>query len=266
MVDRSQLLKQTASFLKENNLTSFDFCDELDSFTENNPFMIIINACLGYFDEKEARKIKKQWDNQEQFRYQVFKELFTNKAIIVDGNKRTIFIYMQKSIWNRMEIENTTKNSDGRRFFLVNFCDHIGALMRQFDIKCWPKNRYNYLTKANGHKNPNYWSGVFDCRNEDCDIMFRLKSKKGPLTSYDDVIIEVEWENDCNHEDYERKPIISRKNRKEIAGEIALNGLGNVIASNIIENAESDPLISISQLYYTTFSIQKFIFLREALK
>lgn len=245
MTDRSIIANEIGNFFTENQIINFDKYDNLESFDEKNPFMMICFKCLGKYDVREAIKIKKLWEGTNNIQYQVFNELFSKKIIIKNGQENIMFIFIQKSLWNKMEQESTTTNSELRKSFLVEFSDHVGALMRQFDINCWPVSRYNYITKkTNDLLAKSYWSGTFSCRDSSCNIAYQMKTKHGPLTTHNAVMVEIKWDGKCSHEIYKRQFKCSRNARKELAKEIALDGLGNVISQNIISNHENDNLIS----------------------
>lgn len=72
-----------------------------------------------------------------------------------------------------------------------------------------------------------------------------MKTKHGPLTTHDDVMVEIKWEGICLHETYERQFKCSRNARREIAKDIASEGLGNITSQSIIDNNENDNLIGI---------------------
>lgn len=242
MIDRNLICKETANYLVDNKCTTLFNND--NNFNETNPFMVICFACIKRYDQKEAQKISTLW-NKSEFRHEVYRDLYLKKKIILNDGKNTMFVSIPKTTWNKFEDNNTTVNSEGRRSFLVEFCDYIGGLMREYKIKCWPKIKYNYLTKINGHKRPRYyWSGTYSCRDESCSVIFSMNTIDGPMTTFDDVLIEINWTNECKHETFEQKTYCSRHTRKAVAQDIAINGLGNVIANKIIEDYENNSVAS----------------------
>jgi hypothetical protein len=242
MIDRKLLCKETANYLIEHNCTTL-FCNGYN-LDDKNPFMVICFACTQSYDEKEARRIYSLWETRE-YRHEVYRELFRRKIVISSDQKKTMYIYVPKSTWNRFEGDNITVNSEGRRSFLVEFCDYIGELMREFKINCWPKIKYNYLTKINSHKTPRYyWSGTYSCKNESCPIRFSMNTVDGPITKFDDILVEINWQGECFHEIYKRITYCSRGIRNTTAQEIATSGLGNVIANKIVENHKNNQAAS----------------------
>ncbi len=97
--------------------------------------------------------------------------------------------------------------SSNKKKFLAPFTYLLTLRLQKEGIKCFFKCVYNSFSTSNSENPLNYWKGLYNCTNLNCDLKYEASIKS--LNAYEDVIIKLSWQGEPKHEKDSREPRIT---------------------------------------------------------
>jgi hypothetical protein len=243
--DIVRLVDVMVKFLLSLNHTSpTDLLDKTNpsrSNDINNLWNGICKKYFGFIDYNDCLNLKAWWTrntkNLRQLVITKLERLYEQDESKMITNISKYNVHLSFIEWQTV-LKKYKKDYKERSMLNTEFSDFLSQRLQNLGINCWFECKHNWFKKVVMQKNSSgYWRGIYICRDKaSCSNKVEALIRNSP-TDVDGSVIEIMLTQTHTHnQKLIKKARCSGSKRVEQAKELAIKGISNVKAENILDN------------------------------